>query len=314
MPIGLFEISTEFNYVGPGRGKRFMIPSFIRRIMNIKEKKVIIRLSGGLGNQLFQYAVGQALEEEHGVKIVYDEGNYRKDKNRKVKIKEFCNNYKNISRLQSLWWKVVEKFLNNRDFGMFKEEYPFEYYSISERYSYLIGCWQNLQYFGDIREYLTKEIHFFKVLNEKQKKYLEIIRSENSVAVHVRHGDYLQNQDLYVIPDAAYYKSAMDYFEREYVTCKFYVFSDDMEWCKKNLDKRGNCVFVDESISISDQVDFELMRNCKGFVIANSSFSWWASWLSEREDKKMIAPKEWFCIKHDQALVKEALLESYILM
>ena len=132
------------------------------------------------------------------------------------------------------------------------------------------------------------------------------------MAVHVRHGDYLspQNRNTYVCLPFNYYQKAISYLEEKIENLTIYVFSDDINWCKQQFQFTKNVVFIDESISNSAQVDFELMRNCKHFVIANSTFSWWPAWLAANHDKIVIAPKTWFYDERDNQAVRQGLLNK----
>ncbi len=275
---------------------------------------MIIKLSGGLGNQLFQYALGCALAEELGVEIIYDEGNYRKDRRRQVLIRNIGFNYKKISAVQNFLWTLKSKMKKDDLWGIYKDTPEFEYHQISRKTKYLIGSWQNKKYFSNIRKKLVEEINFDYVLNDYQKQMVLTMQQENSVAVHVRRTDYLQLSDIYAVPKIDYYFQAMQYIEKEYGSCRFYFFSDDISWCKQHFEDKQNYVFVDADISTLAVCDFELMRNCKGFIIANSTFSWWASWLSQAENKIMIAPKVWFCEERYQCRIKDAILDEYILL
>lgn len=277
---------------------------------------MIICLSGGLGNQLFQYALGCSMKEKYGIEIRYDESVLNKDIYRKNAIKYIDKDYKTISQFAGFVWGVKYKISNGKWKGMINEtsNLLFEYKNIEPNCKYLKGCWQNVEYFQEIKPLLIKNIDFTHMLNTKQEEYIAKMHTENSIAVHVRRGDYLKLQEFYFITDVDYYIEAMQFFHGKDKNCKFYFFSDDIQWCRRQFENRSNCVFIEGNDENSAFTDFEMMRNCKNFIISNSTFSWWASWLSTESDKIMIAPKEWFCNKHDQMRVIDALLREYILI
>ncbi len=127
-------------------------------------------------------------------------------------------------------------------------------------------------------------------MNDLGFDYLNSIKNSNSVSLHVRRGDYLKIKNINVL-DVDYYMKAVDYIKKNVEKPMFYIFSDDLDWCKNNLGFLNNCNYVDLTQTEID--DLKLMSFCQHNIIANSSFSWWGAWLNQNPKKIVIAPKEW---------------------
>lgn len=142
----------------------------------------------------------------------------------------------------------------------------------------LFGYFQSWKYFSHCQDYVRT------VLTPKNADDSNLFRG--MCAIHVRRGDYLNLQDYHPVQSIEYYKQAV-----QHIPCKkFVVFSDDVGWCKHNF--IGNEFVVSENASA--EVDFRMMSRFNHFIIGNSSFSWWAAWLSEHEDKVIVCPEKWF--------------------
>jgi hypothetical protein len=157
---------------------------------------------------------------------------------------------------------------------------------------YLEGYWQNQLYFESIRNILLKEFILKESLNSKANALIDRTKSCNSVSMHIRRSDYLNNEFFFSL--------SQDYYERAFYIASekikdpvFYVFSDDINWAKTNLNLTGNIFFVDLDGEGKDIIDFEVMRTCHHNIIANSTYSWWGAWLNENPDKIVIAPRKW---------------------
>jgi len=162
--------------------------------------------------------------------------------------------------------------------------------------SYLVGYWQSDKYFWGYEEVIRSDFSFSRELSESNLAVLSSIESCNSVSLHVRRGDYISN------PKASAYHGicGLDYYARaiEYVCSResdpiFYVFSDDLIWCRENLEFEGQVIFVEGNVGGQSFVDMQLMSNCKHNILANSSFSWWAAWLNKNGGKCVVAPDIW---------------------
>jgi len=166
----------------------------------------------------------------------------------------------------------------------------------SHKTIYLSGYWQSEKYFDDVSGIIREE---FQLKNEPAGLNLELVRAmrgSQAVSLHVRRGDYVSNPiaaSYHGVCSLEYYRTAIKLIEEKVANPKFYVFSDDIPWCKENLRFPQPATYVDHN---SDEPfeDLRLMSFCKHFIIANSSFSWWGAWLSRNQEKIVLAPKKWF--------------------
>lgn len=285
---------------------------------------MIVALSGGIGNQLFQYAFGRGYEQRTGEKVVYDTLMLNRDPNREYELGQYCLTLSRTKGLRPVFCYVYDKlvyknkFLSgcNRVFKVQREEELFVYQDNFVRNSYVIGYWQNEKYFANVAEEIKKEIVYTKMLNIEQKKLVHKIENENAVAIHIRRGDYLSQQfnDIYYCLDKEYYLNAINFIKQKVDTPKFYMFSDDIEWCKREYSDMDNITYIDNSVSQSQHVDLHIMRQCKYFIIANSTFSWWGAWLSQYKKKIIVAPNNWFKDTNLNCAVKEAILINTVLI
>lgn len=274
---------------------------------------------GGMGNQMFQYAMGRSLEIKGHGPVFYDDSSYTDDKFRNYALDSFCVTVKMASqseldkyrRIRMIFYKIRQyvSISHLLSYQREKRDYECDQYRTM---GYLEGYWQNENYFLSIKDALRKELVYAGQLTEIQQEIIREMLQENSVAIHVRRGDYLsaKNKETYMCLPFSYYQKAISYLEERIENLHYYVFSDDIPWCKENFTEYKNLTYIDESISNSAAVDFELMRNCKHFIIANSTFSWWPAWLAANEEKKVIAPSQWFFDEKDNRDVRNGLLRK----
>jgi hypothetical protein len=153
----------------------------------------------------------------------------------------------------------------------------------------ILGYFQGEQYFLWCEEIIRHKMTFKECLLHAAKNYTDVSRLNNPIAVHVRRGDYLNLQNVHPIPSEAYYTEALKRLNSN--NRDVLLFSDDVNWVKSNLaNKVSNPIVVDSG---DQSLDMILMSQCNDFVIANSSFSWWASWLCKNPDKRILCPKVW---------------------
>lgn len=285
---------------------------------------MIVRLSGGLGNQFFQYAFGRAYEEKTGEEVSFDTWSFYRDKLRNYEL----DNY-NIKKCKkrflkrffcNIVWELkthightewLEKFVK-----MECEAELFMTQIISTEDAYVVGFWQNEDYFSDYLKMIKSELIYNGPISGKQSEIIEKMRSEQSVAMHIRRTDYLSDvgKTIYEKIDKAYYLSALEYLRNRVGDIQVYIFSDDIAWCKNEYSDIENLIFIDDSISTSQHTDMEMMRNCKHFVIANSTFSWWGAWLADYANKIVISPKKWFVDSKINENIMTALMKECILL
>lgn len=263
---------------------------------------VIIRVCGGLGNQLFQFALYEKMCF-WGKDVYLDKSLYESRKEKRHYCLDKLNNY--IRYCSNKQRKQLSNSDNNRISCYFQKKrglkeshyyekqrtfYDEEIFSLDN--AYLDGYWQNEKYFCDIRDTFLKELHFN--VSEDAMALLKEIQSCNAVSIHVRRGDYLKDsRRCENICTLEYYKRAMDFVEERATVDKYYIFSDDIEWCREQFKDDSRYTFVNPRSEKEAAADMKLMSYCKHNIIANSSFSWWAAWINENPQKIVVAPKVW---------------------
>ena len=272
---------------------------------------IIVRLSGGLGNQLFQYATGRALAIRNQVQLVVDDRVFLADTFRRFCLPVFNAEYVLASELpaaedllppsrkrwvQFLYWRITRgrslRFVRERTL-LFDPAIP----KIGPNV-YLHGYWQSEQYFCDLESVIRNELTFRVSPSNENLRWLTDIGSATSVSVHVRRGDYVADAKASRIHGTC----SLDYYERAAeeiagrlkMSPTFYVFSDDPEWVQKNLRLRFNVRYINHNDDAHNYEDLRLMSACQHHIVANSSFSWWGAWLGTHPNKTIIAPRVWF--------------------
>ena len=249
-------------------GKRF--------VMNV------VRLMGGLGNQLFQYAFGKAMTK-NGIAVAYDISKFARGKHRSYMLDRFTINV------------PFSNFINSRghlDTGA-NPSYSAEYLK-RDGYNFF-GYWQYLAYFESFLPELKKEIWINKERYTGDYLFwkMKILKDDNSVSVHVRRDDYLTSSTISPVPLSYYYEAFST------IKGNYYFFSDDIEWCKEKFKQEyfeGQVNFI----HLDFHLDFELMRLCRHHILANSTFSWWAAILDGDDRGTVITPDVWIT-KYDKA-------------
>jgi hypothetical protein len=280
---------------------------------------IIVRLLGGLGNQLFQYTIGRTLSLKKNVPLfvetsAYDHYDPRGYKlfHYKVKatiateneVKKISNIYESNKLYARLYRGVEKKLL---------PKYKWLYYQEDEYYKYepqlmktsvpvmLEGFWQNYKYY----EFIYPEILEELTLKDEYKAdyntglFSEIKQNSGSISIHIRRGDYVSvpgNLNWFGVMPICYYNKAIEYINSKIQSPVYYIFSDDLNWAKSNLNIKGSTVFVDLGEG-KDYLELDAMSKCRHNIIANSSFSWWAAFLNKNPDKIVIAPAQWLAGK-----------------
>ena len=262
---------------------------------------IITKLKGGLGNQLFQYAAGRAVALHHKVPLKLDLTIFETNKlHNGYRLDQFAiqsdiatkNEIFNLKGGNNVLFSALRKagFVKRKSYFKEKRSSHFDASIFKNNFIYLDGYWQNELYFSDIRELLLRELSPISSMNDLGNAYLEPIKNSNSVSLHVRRGDYLNLKNVGVL-DVDYYMKAVEYIRTNVEKPIFFIFSDDLEWCKNSLGFLEGCIYVDRTQTEID--DLKLMSFCRHNIIANSSFSWWGAWLNQNPKKTVIAPKGW---------------------
>ncbi|MDR7131770.1 hypothetical protein J2X69_004135 [Algoriphagus sp. 4150] len=273
-----------------------------------------VNIYGGLGNQMFQYAfVNMLISKGIPARISMRDFFLYNHHNGFELTHAFDINLSFSDRIKlkllvsgsSLWsYSVVKKVLAilfssySRLFeNSFKEKKEFCYDAdvLKASNSRFIGTWQSVKYLPK-EEYLLKDVFKFRVPTDTRNvKLSSEIRENNSVAVHIRRGDYTsqewRNTHL-VIDGSAYYQTAIEELSSKFKDLTFYFFSDDMPWVMANF-KAPNFKYIDHNSGLSSYIDMYLMSLCSKFIIPNSTFSWWAAWLSGNTEKVVYMPSPW---------------------
>lgn len=280
------------------------------------KKTKIIKFIGGLGNQMFQYALGKAIEKETNVKVLFDTSSYDKLKYkynkkglsvRKYEMYIFQNaNIKLANKFETLLTKIINLIGITKKY---KEKDAFNYDEsifTNDKYSYYTGYYQNEKYFKSIREQLIKDFELppIKENDEYNKTLLkEIESSNNPVFIHIRREDYLA---LGFCITLDYYKKAVEYIKSKVENPTFFVFcAEDVDYIKNEFDIGCEFKLIGEKNKTRESFyeNMRLMKACKHAIVANSSYSWWAAWLNENEDKIVIAPTPW--LDNDDKIICE---------
>lgn len=274
---------------------------------------VIVRFKGGLGNQLFQYGLYKNLELL-GKDVRADISDYEENRDsrnfllRDIGMKLVYANANDIEKYRGRLNSIIE--IVRRKYGL-RKSYFGEKEDIFDKKIFLLddiyldGFWQNELYFKEIESEIREELINLLYQNDNVKKtdLKNKIENENSIAVHIRRGDYIKKNSIYTnLGESDYYDKAIEYIRNKVENPVFYLFSDDTEWIKEKY--RGKeFVIVEDYEGKSEQEDLILMSKCKHNIIANSSYSWWAAWINCNNKKIVIAPKEWFFINKKTNIV-----------
>ena len=265
----------------------------------------IVKILGGLGNQMFQYAFYLALRKNFGtVKIstVSFEDYTLHNGFELERIFNINTNYASglMSKIYDPTFKEWHIRKLRRMLGLKKAYYEekklfeFDKQILSENVNNRLywGYWQNENYFVDIADEIVDAFKFRSPLSAKNRVISEEIDRSNSVAIHVRRGDYLTNELLGGLCTLDYYVQAIHVIEEQIPNATYFIFSNDIDWCKAHLNLPKASV-INWNTGSESYVDMQLMSACKHQIIANSSFSWWAAWLNSYPEKIVIAPKIW---------------------
>lgn len=264
---------------------------------------ITVKLKGGLGNQMFQYALGRNLSIKNKTTLIVDTFSFIKNKNRKFELDKYNTRFRVLTLYEKIIIYILNKVSQYRLFSNIhkcvkEEKKYFDKKILSLKGNlYLDGYWQSEKYFQEIRHILLKEFNLKHKIVKKNKKFLKMIKKSNSVCLHIRRGDYVSNaraRARYGICSLEYYYKAIEEIKRKIDKPVFFIFSDDIEWARNNLQIQSKSFFLDVNGSDKGYEDLRLMKNCKYFIIANSSFSWWAAWLSTEPEKIVYAPSMWF--------------------
>lgn len=268
---------------------------------------IISTLTDRMGNQLFQYAAGRALAIKNDTIL-------------KINKKKFEINPSPVAKYELHHFRIPQNFATNQEINEYlwlkdslifrgmRKIYPkhtyfeksFDYDRCFERLGAKVGLrgfWQSYKYFDSISDIIREECQVVHPISGLNQVLSNEMRQVNSVAVHVRRGDYVSNPKTHVIFGTCsldYYKKAIGLIAERVQNPKFYFFSDDIDWVRENLKVPYSSTYISHNTGEKSYEDLRLMSHCKHNVIANSTFSWWGAWLNQNQNKIVVAPKNWF--------------------
>ena len=285
---------------------------------------IVIRLMGGLGNQLFQYAAGRRLAQVRQVPLKLDLSYYNQSENMgpdstlrsyslcHFNIKEQWVSPEELGRFPYVWqrllparlFEAIQKRLPAGMRSFYSQAgigFESEVFDLGD-HVYLSGYWQSWRYFCDIQDIIRNEFSLREPLHPESQMLAQEIGAKTSVALHIRRGDYVTNpiiHQVHGICSLDYYRKAINLFIEQVPNPHFYVFSDEPAWAAQNLMIDCPVTYMNRNGIERDYEDLYLMSLCQHFIIANSSFSWWAAWLSSNLNKIVVAPQKWFAERAD---------------
>ncbi|MEI8116863.1 MAG: alpha-1,2-fucosyltransferase [Flavobacteriia bacterium] len=286
------------------------------------KKLVSVQLIGGLGNQMFQYAIGIILQLENKINVKFDldffkiidggEGYIKRSFDLDVfdvhidplTIEE-RNYFLGTGRLLT-----IKRLLKGRPAYYYEQVEGFkEDWKVINKNMYFSGYFQKYEFYSNYETLLLETFQFNKMkISQKALEIADLLVKENSVSIHIRKGDYVKDSITKMVfcdLDSEYYNRAIARLRKLQTNLKFYVFSDDVNWVVENFNPQE---IIYEVIDLNNPKnswdDIFLMTKCKHNILANSTFSWWGAFLNPNPQKVIIAPKKWYydTIKNQHAM------------
>ncbi len=269
---------------------------------------MIVRISGGIGNQMFQYAFKKQMDyylnNNNIIDVSFYDGKnihngYELNKVFNINDETYDGSIKAPSEAHPFIYRILYRlgirFYVTKKYAM---EILIDYNEKFKRFSgetfYLDGYWQSEEYFKDVENEVRNAFVFPNFNESPNIELYKKIGQTNAVALHVRRGDFLGNSKFICLGKTDYYQQAIRYISDRVDSPLFIVLSDDIEWCKKKLDLQGESIFVDWNKDDKSFRDMQIMSVCKHCIIANSSFSWWGAWLNRNPNKIILAPYKFY--------------------
>lgn len=300
-----------------------------------------VKLMGGIGNHMFIYAFARAMSLEYGIPVELFDSQWTEIKHGNdsslsdlnivnevniINMDEFKRHNKNIPTylFRGICWiykffpvilpgitlkatRIVQPLLNFMNMAVVNEEFCKIKLYHSEKDFYCYGYFQAERYFKKFKSIITEELHVKSAVSNKNMEILNSIYSTESVCVHIRRGDYSESC-ISDICDANYFIRGISLMKKKVPNAFFYFFSDDMVWVKEKIGIVENGIYVNQNNKAHE--DLQLMYHCKHFIISNSSFSWWAQYLSSNKDKIVIAPKKW----NNKNTIEDIYMDNWVLI
>ncbi|MBE6304296.1 MAG: alpha-1,2-fucosyltransferase [Bacteroidales bacterium] len=260
----------------------------------------VVNILGGLGNQMFQYAFAVALQHEFPEEVVkintqcfrgyplhngYELSNLFDVKLPFASVNELLHTAYPWAHYRL--WQLGRRLLPQRKSMAWDSDFPNEFsFEFIKTKKYFDGYWQSEKFFSKHRSAVVNAMTFPEINDESNLKALKFIACSKTAFLHIRRGDYINHPILGGICNLNYYKRGIDLLRMQHGFIRFIVFSNDITWCKENLNselRNSEVLYVDWNKGANSFRDMQLMSKCNGGLIANSSFSWWGAWLSDAE-------------------------------
>lgn len=289
---------------------------------------LIIKVTNGLGNQLFQYAFGRCLSIEMNQELFIDQSFYESDDylsgefvpkpewHFKFRLEKYNTKFHKASQdvlraYSSSKYGRICRFISKKininglvwSSGRVARQRPGCRSPldvlVKKKDLYLIGYWANEFYFSKHKSFIIEELTLnSNSLDELDHDLVDILNSRNSISVHIRRGAYVGYYSYWVNLGINYYMNAIDFISNLAENPLIVFFSDDIEWVKANIRCKHDHIFMSRS---ADYLDLHYMSICKHNIIANSTFSWWGAYLNKNPAKVVVAPKLWFTGRKEQS-------------
>jgi len=295
---------------------------------------IVVKVQGGLGNQMFQYALARALAIKNQSEVHIDKSAYFLNQLRRFELNKFQCEFSIAGFLdRRIFDSPQNRTLDRKLFGgvysqiqrrrfadaqprwVKEQNFNFDQSVLSLKPPlYLDGYWQSPKYFSEIQGLLCKEFKLRDATLFEGITYLSKARSDSSVAIHFRRGDYVSTPATYEFHgsiDLSYYWAAIEVIRSKIAKPQFYVFSDDIAWVRQHFILEG-AQYVGAPENLSDVAQLTLMSYCRAQIIANSTFSWWAAYLNSNPKKIVVAPSRWF--SSDLAKAKDLFLKEWLVI
>lgn len=281
---------------------------------------IIVRLIGGLGNQMFQYALGRSLALKNDAELKLDIIGFESYKLHKYSLDSFnikkgVASESEINRFKKYKERAGRKwFFYNMLFADSSKYFQEKSFAFDPRVLglgndvYIDGYWQSAKYFKDSVAIIRDDFSFILPQGERDVEVSKMIRECTAVSIHIRRADYVTSaatNKTHGTCSIGYYHEAVETMTKKINNPHFFIFSDDHDWVKQNIMINYPTVYVDHNNADTNYQDLRLMASCKHNIIANSSFSWWGAWLNENPNKIVVAPQKWFAdiSKNDNDLI-----------
>lgn len=258
---------------------------------------IYIFLQGGLGNMLFQTAAAMSIAKTNDTQIsISNLTNHLNYLNKETVFNpsiNYCSEYKNLNMFCDV--KQETPPLNTETINF---PFHFESFNFKEKEKIIQGFFQSEKYFKPHKKLILNKFEpTNEILNLINKKYPNLIKQKNTTSIHVRRQDYLKLPNHHPTCTIKYYQEAVKKIHPS--TEHYYIFSDDIEWCKKTFIDKKNCTFMENN---KDYIDLYLMSFCSNNIISNSTLSWWSAWINPNPNKIVISPhhSKWLGVAYKQ--------------